>query len=189
MRSHRRLVSVGALGALLAALAVLAQPAPPTARANIVCDAVGAAGGTIAGGIEAIGGAIGGGNPVGDTCDSVTGKAVGAVTSPVTGAIEGIGHGIFDQVTTWVSEGASWLIEQVVSEMEKTTTPKLTTEGFLAEYGQMSEIAAVLAAAMFLLAMLEAVAQGSWAVLARTVLVQLPVAFIGTSVEIGRAHV
>lgn len=182
MRSRRRFVSVGALAALLAALAVLAQPAPPKAQANIVCNAVGATGGTISGGIEAIGGAIGGGNPVGDTCDSVTGKAVGAITSPVTGAIEGIGHGIFDQITTWVSEGASWLIEQVVSEIETTTTPKLTTEGFLAEYGQMAEIAAVLAAAMVLLAMLEAIAQGSWGVLARTVFVQLPVAFIGTSV-------
>jgi hypothetical protein len=182
MRSRRRLVSAGALAALLAALAILAQPAPPKAEANIVCDAVGGAGGTITGGIEAIGGAVGGANPIGDACDAVTGKAVGAITSPVTGAIEDIGHGIFDQITTWVSEGASWLIEQVVSEIEKTTTPKLTTEGFLAEYGQMSEIAAVLAAAMVLLALLEAIAQGSWGVLARTVFVQLPVAFIGTSV-------
>lgn len=182
MRSRRRLASAGALAGLLAALAILAQPAPPKAEANIVCDTVGAAGGTVSGGIEAIGGAIGGGNPVGDACDSVTGKAVGAITSPVTDAIEGVGKGIFDQITTWVSEGASWLIEQVVSEIEKTTTPKLTTEGFLAEYGQISEIAAVLAVAMVLLAMLEAIAQGSWGVLARTVFVQLPVAFIGTSV-------
>jgi hypothetical protein len=182
MRSRRRLVSVGALAGLLAALAILAQPAPPKAEANIVCGVVGAAGGTISGGIEAIGGAIGGGNPVGDACNSATGKALGAITSPVSDALEGIGHGIFDQITTWVSEGASWLIEQVVSEIEKTTTPKLTTEGFLAEYGQMSEIAAVLAVAMVLLAMLEAIAQGSWGVLARTVFVQLPVAFIGTSV-------
>jgi hypothetical protein len=182
MRSRRRLVSVGALAALLAALAILAQPAPPKAEANIVCDVVGGAGGTISGGIEAVGAAVGGANPIGDACDAVTGKGVGAITSPVNDALEGIGHGIFDQITTWVSEGASWLIEQVVSEIEKTTTPKLTTEGFLAEYGQMSEIAAVLAVAMVLLAMLEAIAQGSWGVLARTVFVQLPVAFIGTSV-------
>jgi hypothetical protein len=183
MRSRRRLVSLGALAALLAALVLLGQPAaPPKARANIVGDAAGAAGGAITGGVEAIGGAIGGGNPIGDATNAVTGKAVGAITAPVTDAIEGIGHGIFDQITTWVSEGAGWLIEQVVSEIEKTTTPKLTTEGFLAEYGQMSEIAAVLAVAMVLLALLEAIAQGSWGVLARTVFVQLPVAFIGTSV-------
>lgn len=174
---------------LLTAVMVLAQPSPPQARANIACDVVGGAGGPISGGLEAItGGAIGGANPIGDACNAVTGKAVGAITSPVTDAIEGIGHGIFDQITTWVSEGASWLIEQVVSEIEKTTTPKLTTEGFLAEYGQMAEIAAVLAAAMVLLALLEAIAQGSWGVLGRTVLVNLPVAFIGTSVAFVLVH-
>jgi type IV secretion system protein TrbL len=182
MRSRRSHLLLGLLVVLAAALATVAQPEPPKAEANIVCDAVGGAGGAISGGIEAVGAAVGGANPIGDACDAVTGKAVGAITSPVTGAIEGIGHGIFDQITTWVSEGASWLIEQVVSEIEKTTTPKLTTEGFLAEYGQMSEIAAVLAAAMVLLAILEAVAQGSWGMLARTVLVSMPVAFIGTSV-------
>jgi type IV secretion system protein TrbL len=171
------------LAALLAALAVLAQPTPPKAQANVTCDVVGGAGDAVAGGIEAItGGGVGGANPIGDACDAVTGDPVGAITSPVTGAIKGIGNGIFDQITTWVSEGASYLIERVVSEIETTTTPKLTTEGFLAEYGQMAEIAAVLAAAMVLLAILEAIAQGSWGVLARTVLVQLPVAFIGTSV-------
>ncbi len=183
MRSRRRFVSVGVLAALLAALAVLAQPTPPKAQANVTCDVVGGAGDAVAGGIEAITGAgVGGANPIGDACDAVTGDPVGAITSPVTGALKDLGKGIFDQITTWVSEGASYLIEQVVSEIEKTTTPKLTTEGFLAEYGQMAEIAAVLAVAMVLLAMLEAIAQGSWGVLARTVLVNLPVAFIGTSV-------
>jgi uncharacterized membrane protein YgcG len=183
MRSRRSYVVAGALAALLAALIVLAQPSPPKARANVACAVVGGASGVVNGGVEAItGGIAGGGNPVSDSCNEVAGKAIGAITSPVTGAIEGVGKGIFDQMTTWVSEGASWLIEQVVSEMEKTTTPKLTTEGFLAEYGQMSEIAAVLAAAMVLLALLEAIAQGSWGVLGRTVLVNLPIAFIGTSV-------
>ena len=183
MRSHRSRLLLGALTALLAAVAMLAQPSPPQAKANVACDVIGGAAGGVSGGVEAItGGIIGGDNPLGDACDAAAGKAVGAITAPVTGAIEGIGHGIFDQITTWVSEGASWLIEQVVSEMEKTTTPKLTTEGFLAEYGQMSEIAAVLAAAMVLLALLEAIAQGSWGVLGRTVLVNLPIAFIGTSV-------
>jgi hypothetical protein len=183
MNSRRRSLALVGLVTLLAALVLLCQPAPPTARANIACDAIGGAADGITGGVNAItGGAIGGGNPVGDACNTVTGGAVSAVTSPVTEALEGIGNGIFDQITTWVSEGASWLIGQVVSEIEKTTTPKLTTEGFLAEYGQMSEIAAVLAAAMLLLAILEAVAQGSWGVLVRAAFVNLPLAFIATSV-------
>lgn len=181
MRSRRSYRLLGLLVVLAATLATVAQPEPPRAEANIVCDVVGGGGG-ISGGIEAIGGAVGGANPIGDACDAVTGKAVGAITSPVANAIEGVGKGIFDQITTWVSEGAGWLIEQVASEIEKTTSPNLTSEGFLAEYGQMAEISAVLAAAMVLLAILEAIAQGSWGILARAVLVNLPLAFIATSV-------
>jgi hypothetical protein len=183
MSSRPRFLAGLGLASLLAALALLAQPAPPPAQANIVCDGIGGAGGGVTGGVTAIvGGAIGVGNPLGDACNAITGGAINAVTSPVTDALKGIGNGIFDQITTWVSEGAMWLIGQVVSEIEKTTTPKLTSEGFLAEYGQMAEIATVLAAAMALLAVLEALAQGSWGVLAKAVLVNLPVAFIATSV-------
>jgi len=183
MSLHRRCPTGAGAAILLAALALLAQPSPPPARANVACDAVGGAGGAITGGINAItGGAIGGGNPVGDACNAVTGGAINAVTSPVTNALKGIGNSVFDQITTWVSEGASWLIGRVASEIEKTTTPELTTAGFLAEYGQMAEIAAVLAAAMLLLAVLEALAQSSWGLLARVVLVHVPLAFIATSV-------
>ncbi|HEY2333643.1 MAG TPA: hypothetical protein VGH58_01375 [Solirubrobacterales bacterium] len=183
MPLRRRHISLAGLTALLAALALLGQPQPPQAQANVACDAISGTGGAITGGITAItGGAIGGGNPVGDACNSVTEGAVSAITSPVTNTLKGIGSGIFDQITTWVSEGASWLIGKVVAEIEKTTTPELTTAGFLAEYGQMAEIAAVLAAAMLLLAVLEALAQSSWGVLAKAVFVNLPVAFIATSV-------
>jgi DNA processing protein len=183
MSSRRRCLAALSLACLLATLALLAQPSPPPARANIACDAIGGAANTVTGGVNAItGGLLGTGNPASDACNSVTDGAVNAVTSPVTDALKGIGNGVFDQITTWVSEGATWLIGQVVAEIERTTTPKLTSEGFLAEYGQMAEIAAVLAAAMALLAVLEALAQGSWGVLAKVVLVNLPVAFIATSV-------
>lgn len=183
MSSHRRRLALGGPTALLAALALLTLPAPPMARANVACSAIGGVADGVTGGVNAIiGGAVGGANPVGDACNTVSGGAVSAVTSPVTDAFKGIGNGIFDQITTWASEGASWLIGRVVSEIETTTTPKLTSEGFLAEYGQMAEIAAVLAAAMLLLAVLEAVAQGSWGVLAKATLVNLPLAFLATSV-------
>jgi len=181
MASPRRQLAAFGLALLAAAIGLLAEPSPPAARANVPCAAVGAVE-AVTGGVGAItGGMIGGGNPLGDACDKLTNGALGALGDQAKGALEGIGNDIFNQVTTWVSEGAAWLIGQVASAIDKTTTPKLTSEGFLAEYGQMAEIAAVLAAAMVLLAVLEAVAQGSWALLARTVLVNLPVAFIATS--------
>jgi hypothetical protein len=169
--------------AALAVVVVLAWPDPPPARANIGCEVATAPAGAISEAAGAItGGAIGGGNPVGDACDSVTDGAVEAVTSPITGALKGIGNSIFSQITTWVTEGATWLIGQVVTEIEKSTTPELSSAGFLSEYARMAQIAAALAAASALLAILEAIAQSSWALLGRAFLVNLPLAFLATSV-------
>jgi hypothetical protein len=178
-----RAFAVVAAAAVAATTIVLAQPSPQAAKANVGCSVATAPAGAITEGIGAItGGAIGGGNPVGDACDAVTDGAVGAVTSPVTSALKGIGKGILGQITTWVSEGATWLMGEVVSEIDKTTTPQLTSEGFLSEYGKMTQVAAILAAAMFVMAMLEAVVQGSWAVLGKAIFVSVPLAFVGTSI-------
>jgi hypothetical protein len=162
---------------------VLAQPSPPAAKANVGCSVATAPAGAITEAAGAItGGAIGGGNPVGDACNSVTDGAVEAVTSPVTSALKGIGKGILGQITTWVSGGATWLMGEVVSEIGKTTTPQLTSEGFLSEYAKMTQVAAILAGAMFVMALLEAVVQGSWAVLGKAIFVSVPLAFVGTSI-------
>lgn len=176
------------LGAVLAAgslalLMLLAQPSPPQARANPVCDVATGEVGAISEGVNTItGGLIGGGNPAGDACNAVSDAVTGTVTKPITDALKGVGNDIFQQITTWVAEGASWLIGQVVSAIEETTTPELTTKGFLAEYAQMAQIAALMGLAMLLLAVLEGLAQGNAALLARVVLVNLPLAFIATSV-------
>jgi hypothetical protein len=71
---------------------------------------------------------------------------------------------------------------EVIAEIDKTTTPQLTTEGFLLEYARMAQVASILAAAMFVMALLEAVVQGSWAVLGKAVFISVPLAFVGTSI-------
>jgi len=172
-----------ALAALLASLALLAQPSPPQARANPICH-VGSAPVDAASGIaDAVtGGIVGGGNPVGDACNAVSDEVTDVVTDPIGDALEGVGNGIFEQVTAWVADGAGWLIGQVVKGIDETTTPQLTTKGFLRQYGRMAQIAALMGLAMLLLAVLEGLAQGNAGLLARVVLVNLPVAFIATSV-------
>ncbi len=43
---------------------------------------------------------------------------------------------VFEQITNWVADGATWLIGEVVKEIEQTTTPDLTSKGFLSQYGR-----------------------------------------------------
>lgn len=179
----RRALGLLAVAAVLASAALLAQPAPPTAEANIACDVGSGPAHAVTGGMGAItGGVIGGGNPVGDACNAVSGAVTGVVTAPITDALKGVGNGIFEQVTSWVADGASWLIGEVVKGIDETTTPQLTTKGFLSQYGKMAQIAALMGLAMLLLAVLEGLAQGNAGMLARIVLVNLPLAFIATSV-------
>ena len=183
MTSLRKGLARAGLVATLVALFVLARPAPEQARANPLCDAASAPAHAVTGGLGAItGGAIGGGNPVSDACNAVTGKAIGALTSPVSGALKGVGNDVLKQIATWVSEGAAWLMGRVAKAIDSSTSPHLDTRGFLQQYGKMAEIAVVMAAAMLLLAVLEGLAQGSLASLARTAFFDLPLALIGTSV-------
>lgn len=162
----------------LAAGALLAQPSPELARANPACDV---ATGPIGWATDA----VGAGNPAGDVCNTVTGgigAVEGAIASPVTGALKGIGNSVFEQLTSWVAEGAGWLMGQVVEAIDSSTSPQLDTEGFLKTYARMSAIAALFAAVMLLLAILEGIAQGNPGLLVRVVLVNVPMAFLGTSV-------
>jgi len=164
--------------AALAAVAFLAQPAPPVANANPACDV---ATGPIGWATDA----VGVGNPVGDVCNTVTGGiggVGGVITSPVTGALKGIGNSVFTQLTSWVAEGAGWLMGQVVEAIESSTTPQLETRGFLQAYWRMAAIATVLAAVMLLLAILEAIAQGNLGLIVRVIILNVPLAFLGTSV-------
>jgi hypothetical protein len=177
----RRSGAAAIVVAALAAALVLAQPSPSPARADLPCEVT-------SGTVGAVTGAVGLGNPAGDVCETVTGglgSVTGAITAPVTGpikgALKGLGNDVFEQLTSWVAEGASWLMGQVVTAIDTSTTPRLDTEGFLRTYGRMAAIAAVLAAVMLLFSILEGIAQGNPGLLVRVVVVNVPVAFLGMS--------
>jgi hypothetical protein len=183
MGSPRRWVARAGIAAAVATLLLLGRPAPEQAQANPFCDVGSAPAGAITGGIGAItGGAIGGGNPVGDACNSVTDGVVGAATAPVTDALKGVGNDIFKQIAAWVTDGSAWLMGRVVKAIDTSTSPRLDTQGFVRQYRKVVEIAAVMAAAMLLLAVLEGLAQGSTGMLARAAFINLPLAFLGASI-------
>jgi type IV secretion system protein TrbL len=165
----------GLLAAATVALAVtLAEPEPPSAEANVACD-LGVAGSA------PVTGAVGLGNPVGDVCDELADSAVGAALEPLKDAAGSIGKGVFGEITRWAADGAVWLLGEVVKLTNETTTPDLLGKGFLRQYRQMAEIAAVMALAMLLLAVFEALGGGQPGMLLRVFLFNLPLAALATS--------
>jgi type IV secretion system protein TrbL len=183
----RRPVVLGTAILVLATALVVTEPRPTSASADIggaiACGAANGGVGVLGGIAEDVtGGAIGGGNPLGDLCSKVAGKVTGAITAPVTSALKGLGDDVFKEMTKWVAQGAGWLMGQVVEAVDSSTTPHLRQDGFLAEYTKMSGIAVLLAVAALLAAILQGIAQGNAALLLRVVLVNTPLAFIGTSV-------
>jgi type IV secretion system protein TrbL len=164
---------------ILAAAAPLADPDPPQAKATALpCIGLSPAG--------VVGDALNIGNPVGDACDAVTdpilGAASDAVLGPLKDAASSIGKGIFNQVTSWVADGAVWLIGEVAAISEKTTSPDLLSRGFLRQYRLMAMIAAFMAALMVIFAVFESLGRGDAGMLWRVLLVNVPLAAIATTV-------
>ena len=140
----RRAALAGVAVALLSAALTLGEPSPPAARANVPCDLG-------SGPIDTVTGAIGVGSPVGDACNAVTDPALGLAgeaLDPIKGIAGEIGNGIFNQITAWVTDGASWLVGQVVELINATTSPNLLSDGFVRQYRQMALIAVFLATLM-----------------------------------------
>jgi hypothetical protein len=173
---RRAAVLIAATAVALGALAI-GNPDPPQARASVPCDV-----GTSPAG--AVTGAIGIGNPVGDACDAVTDPVLGVADhalDPLKDAASSLGKGVFDQITTWATNGAVWLLGEVVELTQETTSPDLLGKGFLRSYRQMASIATVLAALMLLFAVLESLGRGDAGMLWRVFLVNVPLAAIATS--------
>jgi len=177
MRLLRRALLMVAVG-ILAAAAPLADPDPPQARAaNLPCIGLSPAG--------AVGEVFGAGNPIGDACDAVTDPILGVASDKVLGPLKdaaaGLGKDVFNKVTAWIADGAVWLVGEVASLSEKTTSPNLLGKGFVKQYRLMTQIAVALAALMVIFAVLDALGKGAAGQIARVLLINVPLAAIATS--------
>ncbi|MEZ5078109.1 MAG: hypothetical protein R2725_11785 [Solirubrobacterales bacterium] len=170
----RRLALLGCAAVLVTAAHDLAGNGPEEAHANLACDAAG----SVAGG-------VGIGNPVGDACEAITDPVLGAagdvVLDPLEDAAGSIGEGVFNQITSWATDGAVWLLGEIVGLINETTTPNLLSKGFARQYKKMASIAVVLAAMMLIFAAVEGLGRGDPGMLARVFLVNVPVAALATS--------
>jgi hypothetical protein len=173
----RRFAILACAVAVASAALTFGDPQPPQAQANIVCE-VGISPGS------AVTGALGIGNPVGDACNALTDPVLGVAgkaLDPLKNAADALSKGVFSQITTWATDGAVWLLGEVVELTEKTTSPNLLSKGFLRQYGQMASIAVALALLMVLFAVLESLGRGDAGMLWRVFLINVPLAAIATS--------
>ena len=110
-------------------------------------------------------------------------QAAGGVGSGLLGS--GVG-GVLGALSSWVADGAAWLIGQIGGVLSSSTTIDLGAGWFTAHYRTMVGLAAVVLLPLLLLSVIQAVYRQSVAGLVRVVAVQLPLALVlaGAAVEL-----
>jgi hypothetical protein len=108
------------------------------------------------------------------------GKAGEIIAAPVRAAA----GGAVDMLTSWVADGAQWLLGKVVSFIDHSTSPDLGAEWFSQRYQFMIGLAALVILPMLLIAAIRAVMNQDVSQLLRSFFVYLPIAILGTFVAV-----
>lgn len=115
---------------------------------------------------------------------TVTGAVTKAAGSVLSSPLKAAGGEVMQGVTSWVAEGAGWLVEQAGKLMNETTTPRIESPWFLQEYSAMGALAALFALPLLFLAVIQGVLRRDGAMIVRAVCVQLPLAFLLTAMAV-----
>jgi hypothetical protein len=118
-------------------------------------------------------------DPAQKACEVVTGAAGGVAGDVVGDAANAVAQPIFRQVTEWVAQGAGWLVGRVGALIDTSTTPRLQSGWFAAQYAQMALLATALALPLLFLAVIQAALARNPQVMTRAV-AAVPVAFVLT---------
>lgn len=111
-------------------------------------------------------------------------KAGDVVSAP----IEAASGGVVDVITTWVADGAQWLLAKVINFIDDSTSPDLTAAWFQERYRFMVGLAALVLLPILLIAAIRAVMNQDLSQLLRSFFVYLPIAILGTFVAIFLTH-
>lgn len=104
---------------------------------------------------------------------------IGGAASDVIGAgASAVGGTVLDGISSWVGQGASWLIERIGQQVERSTRPELGATWFTEQYQGMLSLALILALAFLLAALTQAALRQDLGVALRAAFVALPVALI-----------
>ncbi len=120
-------------------------------------------------------------------CEIVKGagdKIGSGVSSVVTAPIEAAGSSIMDQLTQWVAEAAVSLIGRIVSFMETSTTPRLSSSWFTDRYELMMGLGLLILVPLLLVAAIRALLHQDISQLLRSFFLYLPIAILVTFVAL-----
>jgi hypothetical protein len=114
--------------------------------------------------------------------------------NPVCQGVSGVGSSIissgassvFDAMATWVGSGSAWLLGQIGSALNTSTTVTLDAPWFLDRYRAAEGILSIVALPLLLATAIQAIFQQRPMLLVRAAFVQLPLAmvFAGAAVEL-----
>ena len=105
--------------------------------------------------------------------------AVGDVASDVLGAgAKFVGNTVLDGVSSWVGQGAAWLIERIGTQVERSTRPELGATWFSGQYQNMIALALMLSLAFLMAALIGAALRQDVVAALRAALVALPLAVV-----------
>jgi hypothetical protein len=107
-----------------------------------------------------------------------------AAGDAASAAAQAAGGAVLGQLTSWVGDGAAWLLRQVADAIDATTAVDLSAPWFQTHYAFMFQVGALLLLPLVLLTVLQALLRQDGGVLIRLVLLHLPAAMLLTGLAV-----
>jgi type IV secretion system protein TrbL len=112
-------------------------------------------------------------------------QAAGGIAGAAANQVAGFGvSSILDAISGWVAAGGVWLLGQIGTFMDATTTVDLGASWFTSHYQTMAGLAGVVIVPMLLLGVMQAIHRQSASMLIRSVALNVPLALLLTAVAV-----
>ena len=112
-------------------------------------------------------------------------QAAGGIAGAAAGQIAGFGvSSVLDAIAGWVSAGGVWLLGQIGSFLDATTSVDLGASWFAGHFRTMAGLAGVVIVPLLLFGVIQAIHRQSASMLIRSVTVNVPLAILLTAVAV-----
>jgi hypothetical protein len=124
---------------------------------------------------------------LGPVCQVASGvsSAVGSAAGSAASSVAQFGvDSVFDGLGSWVASGAAWLLGQIGSVLDETTTVDLGASWFTDHYQTMAALSGLVVVPMLILGIIQSIYRQSASMLLRSVVVNVPLAILLTTVAV-----